>query len=101
MENINRFYHHHKNVNWNFVIVKQDVNIALELYWQEFALLDDSTFHKNNPDTTKTNQKAILRPKACLFLVLIEITRPLTIANPCPENLNKYKIYRNIYNSLI
>jgi hypothetical protein len=103
LENMTLFRDALRNLSWNHVTLEQDVNRALEQFLDTFLTLFDLYFpvktKKLNRDFDSLNEfmtRGLLvsrRRKNLLY--------KKQLISPTPNNVNLFRTYRNIYNSLI
>ena len=101
--NINRFKTALSSLNWNNVLNSNDVDDCYDSFWDEFKSLFDIYL----PLTTKKFSKNVHKISDFMTGGLL-ISRKnklslhkLAVLNPSQENQEKYKKYRNLFNSLV
>ena len=91
------------NISWDNVLVQTDVNIAFNEFWETFH----STFNLYFPLITKKLNRNFHKLNDFLTKGLLTSRKTKntlhkkSILEPTTENINKFRNYRNIYNSLI
>jgi hypothetical protein len=102
-ENLNRFKILLSGVNWNTTTQATDVDISFNTFWNEFKQLYDLCF----PLTLTKFNRNIHRVNGYMTagLLISRTTKnklhKTAICFPLPENVTKYKNYRNLYNTLL
>ncbi len=101
--NYNRFLLQLGHIDWSCVTGCNDVDMAFDEFWNIFSTLYDLNF----PYKSYRQNKSVF-PINCFMTPGLVISRNnkyrihmLAIKLPTAENVNKYKTYRNIFNSLI
>ena len=101
--NLNNFKTILQGCNWANVLACNDVDACFEIFWTEFKSLFDLCF----PETPVKFNKNIHKIRDYMTRgLLISRSRKTelhkkSLANPSPENLQVYRAYRNIFNSLM
>jgi hypothetical protein len=101
--NYQRFETTLAQMSWNDVINKEDVNASFDTFWTTFKDLFDLHF----PLTTRSFNRNIhkINPFMTSGLLTSRTTKNSlylkSIAHPSATNVSAYKVYRNLYNTLI
>ncbi len=102
-ENITKFKNSLRNLRWANVVGENDVNDSFSNFWNEFNMLYEICFplcsFKFNKNTHKKNN--FMTPGLLVSRLTKNKLFKLSIASPSPANVNKYKVYRNVYNRLV
>ena len=102
-ENISKFKANLNNLGWDEVLGGEDVDVCYTNFWATFKSIFDITFPLT---TTKFNRNF---HKICSYMtqgLLVSRRNKIylhkkSIAEPTPENIQKFKTFRNLYNKLV
>jgi hypothetical protein len=101
--NITTFQNNLNNTNWNEVYACNDVDAAYDIFWTKF----NNQFSTSFPLTKVRLNRNVNKVNDYMTTGLL-VSRSnknqlhkISITNPTPANMTKYKVFRNIYNSLI
>ncbi len=102
-QNVAGFSEALSNINFASVLTYNDVDGAFEEFWTTFSSLFDlyfplktEKFNKNNHKINKFKTNGLLISRNNKNKL-----HKLSILEPSPHNVNTYKTYRNLYNTLI
>jgi hypothetical protein len=97
------FHNNLNNVGWNDVYACNDVNLAFDIFWDKF----NTQFNISFPETKTKPNRNFYKINDYMTSGLLTSRRSkillyqLSITDPSPHNIFKYKTYRNLYNSLV
>jgi hypothetical protein len=100
-------YQHFKTtlsqISWNDVIINNDVNPSFDTFWITFKELFDLHFPKTNRIFNRNIHK--INPFMTTGLLISRTTKNSlylkSVAHPSATNVSAYKLYRNLYNTLV
>ncbi len=102
-DNVTLFRDALNQITWENVKIQSDVNVAFDEFWNTFNSLFDIYF----PLTSKKFNRNIhkINPYLTKGLLTSRVTKNMlhkkSITEPSPSNSSKFKLYRNLYNTLI
>jgi hypothetical protein len=103
IDNMSLFRDQLRSFSWNNVLREQDVNNALDQFLDTFTTLFELYFpekkrkiNKNRDSIKQFMTKGLLISRNRKNLLFKK-----KISSPTVENINNYRIYRNIYNSVL
>jgi maleate cis-trans isomerase len=102
-DNINKFKQNLQTQTWDSVLSCNNVNDSYDLFWDIFKLFFDLNFPlkgcKHNKNLHKLNG---FMTKGLMTSRLKKLNlQKLAVQTPTVENVNKFKMYRNLYNKIL
>ncbi len=102
-ENLDRFKTLLRGTNWINVMEANNVDIAFEAFWAEFKQLYDLCFPLTRTKFNRNIRK--INGYMTAGLLISRITKNMlhktALCYPLPVNVEKYKTYRNLYNTVL
>jgi hypothetical protein len=102
-DNLTRFRESLSNLQWNDVLVTDNVDNCYNLFWDQFKTLYDlhfplvkSRFNRNYHKISEFMTQGLIVSRRTKITLL-----KLSLTNPSNESKLKYKSYRNLYNKLM
>jgi hypothetical protein len=102
-ENLTNFRNSLSNLQWNDVLLSNDVNDCYDIFWNHFKTLYDlhfpvvtARFNRNFNKISDFMTKGLLVSRRTKINLL-----KCSLHNPNEQNKLKYKEYRNMYNKLL
>jgi hypothetical protein len=102
-DNINKFKQNLQAQTWDSVLSCNNVNDSYDLFWDIFKFFFDLNFPlkgcKNNKNLHKLNG---FMTKGLMTSRLKKLhLQKMAVQTPTVENVNKFKLYRNLYNKIL
>jgi hypothetical protein len=102
-ENIERFKLLLSGTCWQNVLNSNEVDAAFDVFWTEFSGMYEICFPLT---TTKLNRNihrinGFMTPGLLISRITKNKLHKQSLIDPSPVNVNKFKLYRNLFNTLI
>jgi hypothetical protein len=103
MENMDRFKLLLRGVDWSRVYESNVVDESFDEFWSEFSQLYELCFPvtvcKLNRNIHRIN--GYMTPGLLISRISKNNLHKNSLLNPTPENMNRFRVYRNLYNTLM
>jgi len=103
MENMERFKLLLRGVDWSRVYGSNVVDESFDAFWTEFSQLYELCFPvtmcKLNRNIHRIN--GYMTPGLLISRISKNNLHKNSLLNPTPENINRFRVYRNLYNTLM